>query len=443
MNFGQAYVMYPEATDERCTAALLLDVDPVTLVRGKAPGRSAGGNKGVFDQYVNDRPYVASSLLSVTLSKVFRTAMMGRCKDRPELVNTPISLSVHIPVLPCRGGETFLQDLFEPLGYEVSARSLTLDDTFPDWGKSDYVEATFKNTVRLSDLLNHFYVLIPVLDNEKHYWIGDEEVEKLLAHGEGWLAEHPSLEIITRRYLKRRGHLTKMALERLAEDDTRDIAAEEREEKWKAIAAKKPRNLNQQRLETVAQTLKDCGAKRVVDLGCGEGNLLKVLIQENAFENIAGMDVSYAALERAKKRLRLDELPTHQKEKVSLMQGSLVYRDDRLLSFDAAAVIEVIEHLEPERLATFEKLLFELAQPETVIVTTPNVEYNVRYGMPAGEMREPDHRFEWTREQFQNWAGAIAQKYNYSVTFQGIGDEDIDLGTPTQMGVFRKGGAAK
>ena len=178
MGFGQAHVFYPEVGAARCTAALLLDVDPVGLVRGKA----------FSEQYVNDRPYVASSFLSVAIAKVFRTAMTGRCKDRPELADTPIPLTAHIPVLPCRGGETFLRSLFEPLGYEVTAQSIPLDETFPNWQDSEYVAATLKSTVRLADLLNHLYVLIPVLDNEKHYWIGNEEVEKLLRHGEGWLA---------------------------------------------------------------------------------------------------------------------------------------------------------------------------------------------------------------------------------------------------------------
>ncbi len=427
MSFGQAHVFYPEVSVGRCTAALLLDVDPVGLVRGKA-----------FEQYVNDRPYVASSFLSVAIAKVFRTAMTGRCKDRPELADTPIPLTAHIPVLPCRGGETFLRSLFEPLGYEVMADSIPLDETFPDWQDSEYVAATLKSAVRLADLLNHLYVLIPVLDNEKHYWIGDEEVEKLLSHGEGWLAKHPSREVITKRYLKRRGHLTKLAFARLEEDDTSDPEAEEREAAWQAIAAKKPNNLNQQRLSSVTQVLKRYDAKRVVDLGCGEGNLLRALIAESTFDKLTGVDVSYSALEKAKKRLKLDDLPAHQQSRIHLMQGSLIYRDDRLQGYDAATVIEVIEHLDPDRLAAFEQVLFGQTQPKMVIVTTPNVEYNVLYPMPAGTFRHQDHRFEWTRQQFKEWAEPIAAKYGYAVEFQGIGDEYSDLGTPTQMGVFRR-----
>ncbi|MGB3291814.1 MAG: 3' terminal RNA ribose 2'-O-methyltransferase Hen1 [Phormidesmis sp.] len=431
LSFGKAHVFYPESSPERCTATLLLEVDPVGLVRGKVSSRQAGR----LDQYVNDRPYVASSFLSVAIAQVFRTAITGRCKDRPELAAAPIPLTVTIPVLPCRGGEAFLRDLFEPLGYEVTGRSLPLDETFPDWKDSDYIAATLTNMVRLADLLSHLYVLIPVLDNDKHYWIGEEEVEKLLRHGEGWLNEHPHKETIAQRYLKRRRDLTRTALAQFQEDDA-NLEAQEREDAWQAIAAKKPNNLNQQRLTAVTQVLKRAQAKRVIDLGCGEGNLLRFLIQETPFKKIVGVDVSYASLEKAKKRLRLDELPTHQQGRVKLMQGSLVYRDQRLLGYDAATVVEVIEHLEPERLASLERVLFEFTRPKTVIVTTPNVEYNVLYPMPPGQMRDSDHRFEWTREEFQTWADKMAEKYGYAVEFQGIGDEFADLGTPTQMGIF-------
>jgi 3' terminal RNA ribose 2'-O-methyltransferase Hen1 len=430
MNFGQVHVFYPEVSAERCTAALLMEVDPVRLVRGKAFEQ--------FDQYVNDRPYVASSFLSVAIAKTFRTALTGRCQDRPELANTAIPLTVNLPVLPCRGWEAFLRSLFQPLGYEVTGAAIPLDETFPEWGNSSYIAATLSNTVHLCDLLSHLYVLIPVLDSEKHYWIGEEEINKLLHHGEGWLSEHPNREMIVNRYLKRRSHLTRLALERLQEDKTTDIEAEERELAWQAIAAKKPNNLNQQRLEKVTQVLKQEGAKQVVDLGCGEGNLLRSLLGESSFDKLTGVDVSYTSLEKAKKRLKLDDLPLHQQNRIQLIQGSLIYRDDRLFGYDAATVIEVIEHLDPERLAAFEQVLFGITRPKLVIITTPNVEYNVLYPMPAGTFRHQDHRFEWTRQEFRAWAEPIAAKYGYAVEFQGIGEEAPDVGTSTQMGVFRR-----
>ncbi|MGC1308240.1 MAG: 3' terminal RNA ribose 2'-O-methyltransferase Hen1 [Phormidesmis sp.] len=435
MSFGQAHVFYPEANPSRCTAAVLLDVDPVGLVRGKAD-RS---NEQTVEQYVNDRPYVASSFFSVTFSKVFGTALAGRCKDRPELANTPIPLVVNVPVLPCRGGETFLRALFEPLGYEVIARSLPLDKTFPDWPDSVYRDVTLKNTIRLSDLLSHLYVLIPVLDAEKHYWISDDEVEKLLRHGEGWLKEHPAREQITRRYLKRKRQMAQVALARLMEGEDPDAAAEAEAEGWQAIAAKKPTSLNDQRMALVVQVLKEHEAKRVVDLGCGEGTLLRSLLADKSFERLTGVDVSYRELEKAKRRLKLDDLPMHQTERIYLMQGALTYKDERLQGYDAATVIEVIEHMDLDRLTAFERVLFEFAQPPLVIVTTPNSEFNVMYpALTPGKMRHRDHRFEWTRQEFQDWANSVCQRFGYRVTFQNVGFEDLEVGSPTQMGVFVK-----
>lgn len=157
LSFGKAHLFYPEAEDGRCTACLLLEVDPVGMVRGKS--RSRGDLLG---HYVNDRPYVASSFLSVALSQVLGTAMAGRCKDRPELVSTPIRLTARIDVLPVRGGEGFLHQMFEPLGYTVEAVRHPLDEQFPEWGESPYYSVTIHGTKTLSELLSHLYVLVPV-----------------------------------------------------------------------------------------------------------------------------------------------------------------------------------------------------------------------------------------------------------------------------------------
>src|SRR5437660_3294685 len=215
LSFGKVHVFYPEASGTRCTAALLLDIDPVGLVRTR---RGPAGEGGLLDQYVNDRPYVASSFLSVALAQVFGQALSVRSMDRPELVEIPLPLEVSLSVLPCRGGEGFLRRLFEPLGYEVAARRHPLDEKFPDWGESPYHSVSLRATRPLHELLSHLYVLVPVLDNDKHYWVGDAEVEKLLRHGEGWLASHPEREAITRRYLKHQRSLVDDALAQLADE---------------------------------------------------------------------------------------------------------------------------------------------------------------------------------------------------------------------------------
>jgi 3' terminal RNA ribose 2'-O-methyltransferase Hen1 len=437
LSFGQAHVFYPEVTAERCTAALLLEVDPIGLVRGR---KGPAGEGGMLEQYVNDRPYVASSFLSVALSNVFGTAMAGRSKERPELAATALPLEARLPVVPCRGGEAFLRRLFEPLGYAVEARHLPLDETHPDWGESSYFDVTLRGTVRLSELLSHLYVLMPVLDRDKHYWIGEEEVEKLLRHGSGWLAAHPEREAITQRYLRNRKSLVRDALARLAEEDTPDPDAAEEAAEAQEEAIEQRISLNTQRLEAVVTALREGGARRVLDLGCGEGRLLQLLLKDRQFEEIAGLDVSYRALEIARDRLHLDRLPAAQQERLKLFHGALTYRDRRLEGYDAAAVVEVIEHLDPPRLAAFERVLFEFARPATVVLTTPNQEYNVRWeSLPAGKFRHRDHRFEWTRAELQAWANGVAERHGYQVEFRPVGPEDAEVGSPTQMARFTRG----
>jgi 3' terminal RNA ribose 2'-O-methyltransferase Hen1 len=436
LSFGTARVFYPEATAERCTVALQIEVDPVGLVRNR---RGPAGEGGALEQYVNDRPYAASSFLSVAIAEVFGSALSGSSKERPELVNTPMPLTVALAALPCRGGEEFLRKIFEPLGYAVTARRLALDEKFPDWGESAYHQVELANTVSVQVLLTHLYVLVPVLDNDKHYWVGDAEVEKLLRHGEGWLGTHPEREAITRRYLKNQRSLVDEALERLVGDvetaveAAADLRSQEEEVVEKAIS------LNEQRLGAVLAVLKASGARRVLDLGCGEGRLLQALLKEKQFAEIVGMDVSHRVLEMAQDRLHYERMPELQRQRLKLLHGSLIYRDQRLAGFDAAAVVEVIEHLDPPRLAAFERVLFECARPATVVITTPNREYNVKWEtLPAGKFRHRDHRFEWTRKEFQEWAKRVADKGGYDVRFLAVGPEDLVLGSPTQMGVFER-----
>jgi 3' terminal RNA ribose 2'-O-methyltransferase Hen1 len=435
MSFGQAHVFYPEVSEEACTAALLLDVDPIALVRGR-PGSST---EGALDQYVNDRPYAASSFLSVAMSRVLRSGMSGTSRERPELAAAPIPLEARVAALPSRGGEAFVRKLFEPLGYEVLLECQPLEPTVPEWGDSRYFTLTLRATARLSTLLSHLYVLIPVLDDRKHYYVGDEEVAKLLRHGEGWLASHPERETITRRYLRHRHSLVREAIERLLQqtDPVEDEAAEQRDAEEDRLEERV--SLNTQRLATVLAVLRGSGARRVVDLGCGEGRLLQLLLEDRSFAEVVGMDVSHRTLEIAADRLKLDRLPPKQRERIRLMHGSLMYRDRRLEGFDAAAVVEVVEHLDPPRLAAFERVVFQHARPGTVVVTTPNAEYNVRWeSLPAGKFRHRDHRFEWTRLELQGWAAGVAERFGYLVRFLPVGPEDPEVGAPTQMAVFTR-----
>lgn len=435
--YGRAHVFYPVATRECCTAALLLEIDPVGLVRGRA-----AADIGNIGQYVNDRPYVASSFTSVAIAQVFGSALGGRSRERPELAETPIALEVTLEAVPCRGGESFLRRLFEPLDYRVEVTRLELDPEFPEWGESPFYRVRLATRARVRDVLSHLYVLLPVLDDDKHYWVGDDDVDKLLAKGEGWLERHPQRDDIAHRYLKHRRHLVRAALGRLASEEGGD-AGDDAEEQQAASeeAVEKPLRLNDARLEAVASALSASGASSVIDLGCGEGKLLGRLLRDPAFTRIVGVDVSPRSLEIAASRLGLAQMPQKQRARIELFQGALTYRDRRFEGFDAATLVEVIEHVEPSRLGALARVVFEFARPSTVVVTTPNAEYNVKFeGLSGGRMRHADHRFEWSRAEFRAWAEQVAERFGYSLSLAPIGEEDAALGAPTQMAIFSREG---
>lgn len=430
--FGRAHVFFPEATPQRCTAALLVDVDPVALTRGRD-----GGPAGL-EPYVNDRPYAASSMLSVALGRLYGSALAGSCPQRPELVERPLDLEVALPAVPVRGGTEVARRLFQPLGYDVTCTPVALDPRFPRWGDSRYLTLGLRGRHPVRRALEHLFVLLPVLDDRKHYWIGQDEIDKLLRRGGAWLGGHPDRELITRRYL-RSGALVREALARLADDTAADGDLVDRINDEAEAEVERPLSLNEQRLRAVTAAVVAAGGGRVADLGCGEGRLLQRLVREAIVSYVLGVDVSMAVLERAARRLGLDEASERRRERVGLAQGALTYRDDRLAGFDVATVVEVIEHLDPERLDAFAQVLFGHAAPATVILTTPNREYNVHFdGLHPTRLRHGDHRFEWTRAELAAWCTSITGSYGYQVELAPIGPEDPVTGPPTQMAVFRR-----
>ncbi|HEV2639679.1 MAG TPA: 3' terminal RNA ribose 2'-O-methyltransferase Hen1 [Actinocrinis sp.] len=486
--FGTSQVFYPEAGDERCTAALLLEIDPLELARSK---RFDAADFSLAE-YVNDRPYAATSMLAGALGSVFRTAIRGASKERAELAATALPLTIALPVLG--GGAALITRLFEPLGWTVGLAPVALDPAFPAWGDSRYHSVTLTGTNRLADALSQVYVLLPVLDGGKHYWISEDEVDKLLRSGAQWLPGHPDRELITRRYLGRRASFVRSALARLAESD--DMAVEEldnavagedadadeqvdaaqgevrateaatiqqaaaaevapeasagaatavapggaaasREAEEVAVERERNKSLAAQRHAAVHAALHDAGARRVLDLGCGGGALLSVLFTDRSITELVGVDVSIRALRYAERKLDLDRQPSGLAKRVTLKQGSLTYVDPSLKGYDAAVLMEVIEHVDPPRLSALEYAVFGAARPHTVIVTTPNAEYNVRYEtLDHGHLRHHDHRFEWSRAEFESWAASAAAAYGYQVQFDPIGELDDEVGAPTQMAVF-------
>jgi 3' terminal RNA ribose 2'-O-methyltransferase Hen1 len=426
---GEAHVFYPEATAARCTAALLLEVDPIALVRGGKHERKHSKYSGELAQYVNDRPYAASSMLAVALKEAFRTALTGRCEARPELAEREIPLEIRVPALRCKGeGAELANRMFAPLGWNVTASVISLDP--PEWGDSPYLDLRLNGELRLKDALNHLYVLLPVLDDAKHYWVSTDEVDKLIRAGGDWLASHPEKALITGRYVAHQRSLTESALARLA-------VAEDSEDTEPEALDNEERPLSVLRREAVMAVLRELKARTVGDFGCGAGALTRDLLASREFDLVVATDVSARALHLAAARLRLDSMP--ERPRLKIFQSALTYRDDRLAGLDAAVLMEVIEHVDPARLPALEQSVFGFAAPGAVVVTTPNAEYNVHFeNLPPGAFRHRDHRFEWTRAEFASWARRVATDYGYQVGFRDVGAKDARTGSPTQLALFTR-----
>ena len=468
---GKAHVFYPEAAVERCTAALMLEIDSIRLTRRGNPGGSTP--ESLLQEYVNDRPYTASSHLSVAINKVFGTAMSGRCNDRPDLVTQPIPLEARVASVRSRRGTELINRLFEPLGYTVETETVPMDPAFPDWGDGHHHDLTLRSQAHtLRELLVHLYVLLPVMDNQKHYWISKDEIEKLMRFGKDWLGNHPERDLISRRYLGHRRNLTAQAHEQFAseqpdeqqeetapdenpaesgESSGTDSGTDSGADSGADSGTRQPReevlersiSLAELRVQAILEELHKSGAASVLDLGCGEGNLLRDLIKEPGFTQVTGMDVSLRSLEIAKRRLRVKDMTPAQQARLKLTHGSLLYRDSRLAGADAAVAMEVVEHIDETKLDAFEDAVMGTARPNTLIVTTPNREYNVLFENFKGPFRHRDHRFEWTREEFQAWAGGAAERHGYEVSFRGVGQQNETHGSPTQMAVFSRTGTGK
>jgi 3' terminal RNA ribose 2'-O-methyltransferase Hen1 len=290
----------------------------------------------------------------------------------------------------------------------------------------------------LSAALSHLYVLLPVLDDAKHYWVSSDEVDKLVRAAGAWLQGHPERELITRRYLAHQREFVVDATQRLAALDD-DASSDALLEQDPAPPPPRTTALKQLRRIAVLAALKDVGAHRVADLGCGGGALLRELLADASFTEVLGVDVSARELARAEKRLGLDRMPDRQRDRLTLRQSSLTYRDTEIEGMDAVVLMEVIEHLDLDRLPSLERSVFGHARPSAVVVTTPNTEHNALYPhLPAGTLRHPDHRFEWTRAEFAAWADRVGGEHGYAVEHLPVGDEHPDLGPPTQLALFTR-----
>lgn len=425
LSYGTASVFYPVQEPESFTAALMIDIDPIALMKRAKPGSLT-----TVAHYVNDRPYVSSSLLSAAIAKAFGTAMTGRSEARPDIAAAELDLTLTLPVVRSAGGSELIDKLFTPLGWQTSVQEIPLDQSFPQWGKSPYWQLTLSGRQTLSAALKQLYVLLPVLDDHKHYWVGSDEISKLMRNAREWLADHPERELITQRYLVYQREYITEAEQQL--DETSGAA-----ETAETPAPPHRQRLREQRAEAVLAAVEQLPGNSIVDLGCGEGRLLSQLQRQARFSRLMGSDVSASELKRAERRLGLDEEAGERKRsRIQLIQSALNYADPRLQGFDIAVLMEVIEHIDLERLAEAVENVFGFATPGAVIVTTPNADYNRVYGLEDGEFRHDDHRFEFSRSEFRTWAENLARQYGYRVSFSGVGEEHREFGHATQVAVF-------
>ncbi|RLP80254.1 3' terminal RNA ribose 2'-O-methyltransferase Hen1 [Mycetocola lacteus] len=454
-NGSTATVFTPVFEPDRVTVGLLLEIDPIALVRG----RGAARDSFTLGQYVNDRPYAANSLLAVALRQSFSTAFAGNSTARADIVDIPLPLRFEIPALP---GDSLIRELFEPLGWRVSETEVPLDPEIPAWGEAAVRRVVLEQDIVLARALSQFYVLLPVLDGAKHYWVDQSETQTLLRHGGDWLASHPRRELILRRALIHQGEYVDEATAALdgaadAPDAQGTPGAQATPATGSAAGATgsaanmtgsagsaTPRiSLARERRDGILARLRELPVSTVVDMGCGQGALLNVLLRDARFTRVIGADVSPSVLAQAERALGLDRMPETQRARLELVQSSLTYRDDRLAGADAMVLMEVIEHLDTERLPRLELAVFTHARPAHVLVSTPNAEYNVHYpGLAPGAFRHTDHRFEWTRAEFANWAERVAAEHGYRVSYSGLGPEEPATGAPTQLATFTREGSA-
>ncbi|WP_291720488.1 3' terminal RNA ribose 2'-O-methyltransferase Hen1 [Bernardetia sp.] len=420
---GKAHIFYSEANQNRCTACLLLDINPIEVIKNKK-----GMRHFLKENYVNDRTYTSNSFMSTAIVKSFGSAINGTCHTRPELPSTKMPFEVRLHAVNVENEEQ-LEKLFKPLGYEIEYERYDLDSQFTEWGTSKTLTLSLKKTTTLQELLSQLYVFILVLDNQRHYWIAEGEIDLLKRRGKGWLDTHPEKEWIVKRFLKYIPELTYSAKLNLLQDEE-DVNTIQKKEK-------EP-NLHQKRLLKAFQLLKKSDAKSVLDVGCGEGKLLKLLLKDSQFQKIGGTDVAFSELQKANEKLYLDTASPYIKEKITLFQSSVTYQDERFLDYDAIALVEVIEHIDEERLEVFEKNIFGYARPKTVVLSTPNSEYNVLFEkLYADEFRHDDHRFEWSREEFKNWCQKISKNYGYDFEIFPVGEEIENVGAPSQTVLFK------
>lgn len=458
---------YTVFTDTEVEAVLIVTPDPVELVKN---------SPDVYDitQYINDREFVTSSLFCSYARSALGTALNGRPKEEySEWVNHAFNLTISFGPVASDLPDAVINDLFEYLGYEVTIERGQADYRFQlkERSSARFISISGLSTVQAA--LKQLFVLIPVLDNYKHYYLSEQEIDKLQRYGEGWLDRHPLRELIIKRSLRFQDLIDQAALiygdkrweqpaegynvwkpavgrEEIAKtaeikgieelEELEELDGIDEAERLDGESARESApfvSLNEQRYQAIVKIVENIPAKQtLVDFGAGEGKLSVRLGFIPGVKEILAVEpterAQLRAIERFDKAARREAFV-----KPIPVWGSLFYYDERLRCKDVMILCEVIEHIDEYRLPGTMECLFKEYQPKTLIVTTPNAEYNAFYQMPE-KMRHKDHRFEWTRQEFSEWCNGWANLYPYEVQIEGIGDQTEEYGQPTQTAIFTR-----
>ncbi|WP_307473343.1 methyltransferase domain-containing protein [Cytobacillus purgationiresistens] len=401
-------LFYDRFTDNEVEATIYAVPDPIVLTRDRA-------NTYDITHYINDREFAVSSIFLSFIRSALSTGLNGLPKDEyREWVDHEFDYTFSFGPVSTSLKEKELEGLFGPLGFELSFM-------YP-YGKGSPHYLVLKGKTTLQRGLRQLYVLIPVIDNYKHYYIDEKEREKLERYGEGWLSTHPQKSFIIQKALRFKELFAKM---------------EESNINPKPVPSKDKVSLNVQRYERIIQIINAAEDKEsIVDFGSGEGKLSTKLGFVNGVKEILAVEPSERETLKASKRF--NEAASHNQFNMpQTIWGSLFYYDERLKHKDVMILCEVIEHIDIDRLKKVMDTILGQYQPKLLIITTPNSEYNERYDL-GQHYRHEDHRFELTRTEFTSWCHERSHGYPYLCSISGIGDEDEKFGSPTQICVFER-----
>lgn len=382
--------VYHTMTDDELYATIFVTPDALSLVK----------DEQAYDitHYINDREFAVSSIFLSLIRSALGTALNGKPKEEYEkYVSKHFPLTFEVGPVATSLTDEEIRALWEPLGYEVSIQAVS------EQKRARFV--TLTNSITLQQALQQLFILIPVMDDYKHYYIDEKEQERLQRYGEGWLEQHPLRDLIYKKALRFRHLLHEAPKENRG-------------------------SLNMHRYEAIVKQVEKLPHRLVIDMGAGEGKLTEQLAQLQTIDTLYAVDPSNTALLKMKKRFSEADFAVTP----TIQWGSLYYEDTAFKGADVFILCEVIEHINEDRLEPFMKLITDSYAPKNIIITTPNAEYNKVYELE--DMRHDDHRFEWTREQFRSWCSAAAP--GYDLRFEGIGEEHAVFGTPTQMCVMTR-----